>query len=312
MGAGTKRRSAIERVNMRNGLLFCAPAIVGLACFTVYPVVSLLYYSFCRYSALKPAVWVGWGNYQLLLHDALFWESIYNTAYYTALAVPLGIVIALSLAILLNAKVRGMAFFRTIFYIPSIVPVVASSVLWIWLLNPDYGLINLGVDWLGGISQHLGLPAFSGPGWLRSIVWAKPALVLMSTWGVGGSVVIYLAGLQDVPQDLYEAASLDGATPWQKTRHVTIPFMSPYIFFTTVMGIIGGFQYFTQAWVMTGGTGGPVNSTMMFSMYLFRNAFQLFKMGYACAMAWLLFLVILGATLLLFRSSARYVYYGGK
>lgn len=311
MGIST-RKSRLQRENTRNGLFFAAPAIIGIASFTVYPVFALLYYSFCRYSGLKPPQWIGLGNYKLLVHDQIFIESIYNTVYYTAFAVPLGIVVALGLAILLNAKVKGMAVFRTIFYVPSIVPVVAGAVLWVWLLNPDYGLINLTIDWFGGLSQKLRLPGFSGPGWLSSVEWSKPALILMSMWGVGTSVVIYLAGLQDVPQELYEAASLDGASGWRKTWHVTLPFMSPYIFFTAVMGIIGGFQYFTQAWVMTGGTGGPVNSTMMFSMYLFRNAFQLFKMGYACAMAWLLFLVILGATLLLFKTSARYVYYGGR
>jgi len=295
-------RSTIGKTNTRNGLLFTAPALIGLAVFTVYPVVSLLYYSFCRYSALKPPSWVGLGNYQSLMHDQLFAESLYNTLYYTVLAVPLGIITAFGLAVLLNAKVKGLAFFRTIFYLPSIVPVVASSVLWLWILNPDYGLVNL-------LLRHLGLPE---RGWLADPAWSKPALILMSTWGVGGSVVIYLAGLQDVPQELYEASSIDGANGWQKTWNITIPFMSPYIFFTAVMGIIGSTQYFTQAWVMTGGTGGPANSTMFFAMYLFQNAFQMFKMGYACAMAWLLFIIILAATLLLFRSSARYVYYGGR
>ena len=313
-----KRRNALQRTNTRNGLLFTMPALIGLAVFTAYPVVALLYYSFCRYTALKPPTWVGLSNYSVLMHDKLFLESLYNTAYYTVFAVPLGIIVAFALAVLLNAKVKGLAFFRTIFYIPSIVPVVASSVLWLWILNPDYGLINLSIEGFGHALQwvcgHLGIhfAGFTGPGWLSSPTWSKPALILMSAWGVGGTTVIYLAGLQDVPQDLYEAASLDGATGWQKTRHITVPFMSPYIFFTAVMGIIGSTQYFTQAWVMTGGTGGPANSTMFFAMYLFQNAFQMFKMGYACAMAWLLFIVILVATLLIFKSSARFVYYGGK
>ena len=297
-----RHKSALQRTNTRNGLLFVMPALIGLALFTLYPVVSLLYYSFCRYTALKPPIWTGLANYEALMHDRLFAESLWNTAYYTIFAVPLGIIVAFGLAVLLNAKVRGLAFFRTIFYIPSIVPVVASSVLWLWILNPQYGLINLALGALG----------IAGPGWLASPTWSKPALILMSIWGVGASVVIYLAGLQDVPQDLYEAASLDGASGWKKTWHITIPFMSPYIFFTAVMGIIGSVQYFTQAWIMTGGSGSPANSTMFFAMYLFQNAFQLFKMGYACAMAWLLFVVILGATLLLFKSSARYIYYGGR
>lgn len=306
------RKSGNRLSNTKTGLLFVSPALVGLALFTVYPVFSLIYYSFCRYSALKPPTWIGFANYTALVHDRLFLESLYNTAYYTIFSVPLGIIVAFSLAVLLNAKVKGLATFRTIFYIPSIVPVVASSVLWLWILNPDYGLLNIAINGFGDFLRKLGLPGVSGPGWLASPEWSKPALIIMSTWGVGGSVVIYLAGLQDVPQDLYEAASIDGASSWQKTRHITIPFMTPYIFFTAVMGIIGSVQYFTQAWVMTGGTGGPANSTMFFAMYLFQNAFQMFKMGYACAMSWFLFVVILVATLLIFKSSARYVYYGSR
>lgn len=323
MGRPT-RKSLLERTNTRNGLLFVLPSLIGLAVFTAYPVVSLLYYSFCRYTALKPPTWVGLANYRMLFHDRLLLESLINTAFYTVFAVPLGIIVAFSLAVLLNAKVKGLAVFRTIFYIPSIVPVVASSVLWLWVLNPDYGLLNTLLQWLHlPTSGWMAQPDNIKPGLMEFMrhpisafrelsFGAKPALILMSTWGVGGSMVIYLAGLQDVPQELYEAASLDGASGWQKTRHITIPFMSPYIFFTAIMGIIGSVQYFTQAWVMTGGTGGPANSTMFFAMYLFQNAFQMFKMGYACAMAWLLFLVILGVTLLIFRSSARYVYYGGS
>lgn len=320
----TKRTSALSRQNTRNGLLFTMPALIGLALFTVYPVISLIYYSFCRYSALKPPVWVGLQNYQTLAHDKLFLESLTNTAYYTIFAVPMGIITAFFLAVLLNQKVKGLAFFRTIFYLPSIVPVVASSVLWLWVLNPDYGLVNTFLQWLhlptsGWMAQPENvnmtfLELLRHPiAALRELSFgAKPALVVMSTWGVGGTTVIYLAGLQGVPQELYEAAELDGASGWQKTRHITVPFMSPYIFFTGVMGIIGSTQYFTQAWVMTGGTGGPANATMFFAMYLFQNAFQMFKMGYACAMAWLLFIVILVSTLIIFKSSAKHVYYGGK
>lgn len=323
MARGTKR-SALDRTNTRNGLLFVLPTLIGMAVFTAYPVVALLYYSFCRYTALKPPTWVGLANYKMLLHDQLFLESLYNTAFYTAWAVPLGIIVAFSLAVLLNAKVKGLAFFRTIFYVPSIVPVVASSVLWLWVLNPDYGLINNALQWLhlptsGWMAQPDNikpglLVLFTNPvEFLQNLsLGAKPALIVMSTWGVGGSMVIYLAGLQDVPQELYEAASIDGASPWQKTRHITVPFMTPYIFFTGIMGIIGSVQYFTQAWVMTGGSGGPANSTMFFAMYLFQNAFQMFKMGYACAMSWLLFILILGITLIIFKSSARFIYYGGK
>lgn len=298
----SKKLSTHERRNLRNGLLFCSPVIVGLLSFTLYPVLSSLYYSFCNYPMLKPPVWVGLANYRTLFHDPIFYVSLKNTAYYALLATPTGIIVAFILALLLNQKVKGMALFRTMFFVPSIVPMVAGSVLWLWLLNPQYGLIN----------AVLKLVGIEGPGWMADPNWSKPALILMSTWGVGGWMLIYLAGLQDVPQDLYEAAEIDGASPVQRVWHVTVPFMSPHIFFTLVMGFIGAMQYFTQAFVMTNGGGGPVDSTKFFSLYLFQNAFMYWKMGYACAMAWILFVVILLFTLLLFKTSARYVYYGGE
>jgi multiple sugar transport system permease protein len=309
------RASVVARRHTINGLLFTSPAIIGLALLTLYPLVASLYYSFCSYSALKPPVWVGIGNYRLiwrdLTHHGLLFESIYNTVYYSVFAVPLGIVAAFLLALLLNQKVRGQAFFRTLFYVPSVVPVVASSVLWLWLLNPQHGLVNLMARWTG-IEALLSAIGMKTPiGWLADPAWSKPALILMSVWGVGNSMVIFLAGLQGVPEEYYEAAELDGATSWQKTVAITAPMMSPYILFMLIMGLIGSFQYFTQAWVMTNGTGGPANSTMMYPMYLFQNAFQFFKMGYACAMAWLLFVAIVAATAIIFRTSARYVYYGG-
>ncbi len=314
----------MARANTRNGLLFTLPALVGLLVLTAYPVFSSLYYSFCSYSALKPAKWVGLANYQRLIHDPLARDAALNTLYYAVFSVPLGIVVAFLLAMLLNTKVKGLAFFRTLFYIPSIVPMVAGSVLWLWVLNPQYGILNwlLGLA-IDGVNAAIhGLNHFAGchigawgavpPGWLSDPVWAKPALILMSAWGVGGSMVIFLAGLQGVPQDQYEAAELDGASPFQKMRYVTVPFMSPYLLFSVVMGLIGSFQYFTQAWVMTGGTGSPAGSTMFYCMYLFQNAFQQFKMGYACALAWALFVAILLATLVLFKTSARLIYYGDR
>lgn len=291
--------------NLRNGLLFCSPAILGLLAFTAYPVLASFYYSFCNYPMLKPPVWVGLANYKALLADPVFYNSLGNTLYYAVFATPLGIITAFLLALLLNQKVKGMALFRTMFFVPSIVPMVAGSVLWLWLLNPQYGLINTVLGWL-----HF--PPAMIPGWMADPKWAKPALILMSTWGVGGWMLVYLAGLQDVPRDLYEAAEIDGAGAWQRAMHITVPFMSPHLFFTLVMGLIGAAQYFTQAFVMTGGQGGPVDSTRFFSLYLFQNAFLYWKMGYACAMAWILFVVILLFTLLLFRSSAKYVYYGGE
>ncbi len=297
-----RKSSLTDRRNLKNGLLFCSPAILGLLAFTLYPVVSSLYYSFCNYPMLKPPVWVGLANYRTLFRDPVFYTALYNTAYYAIFATPLGMLVAFLLALLLNQKVKGMAVFRTMFFVPSIVPMVAGSVLWLWLLNPQYGLIN----------ALLGVVGIQGPGWMADPKWAKPALIVMSTWGVGGWMLIYLAGLQDVPQDLYEAAEIDGASVWQRVWNITVPFMSPHLFFTLVMGFIGAAQYFTQAYVMTNGGGGPVDSTRFFSLYLFQNAFQYWKMGYACAMAWILFIVILLFTILLFKTSARYVYYGGE
>lgn len=300
-----KNKSSIQKINTRNGILFCLPIIIGLSLFTLYPVLASLYYSFCNYPMLKPPVWIGLGNYKTLIHDPVLCTSLVNTAYYAVFATPIGLAVAFLLALLLNQKVKGMAIFRTMFFVPSIVPMVAGSVLWLWLLNPQYGLINT-------ILQAMHMPSALIPGWMADPKWSKPALILMSTWGVGGTMLIYLAGLQDVPVDLYEAADIDGANPIQKLLNVTIPFMSPHIFFTMVMGFIGAFQYFTQAYVMTGGTGGPMDSTRFFSLYLFQNAFQYWKMGYACAMAWILFIIISLFTLLLFKTSARYVYYGGE
>lgn len=298
-----KRKStATERRNLRNGLLFCSPVIVGLLGLTLYPVLASLYYSFCNYPMLKPPVWVGLTNYRTLFSDPVFYKSLGNTAYYAFYATPIGMAVAFLLALLLNQKVKGMAIFRTMFFVPSIVPMVAGSVLWLWLLNPQYGLVNT-------LLAAAHLPSFNG---MSDPATAKQALIIMSTWGIGGWMLIYLAGLQDVPQDLYEAAEIDGAGTLSRTWHITIPFMSPHLFFTLVMGFIGAAQYFTQAFVMTNGKGGPVDSTRFFSLYLFQNAFQYWKMGYACAMAWILFVIILVFTLVLFKTSARYVYYGGE
>ncbi|MEI7635363.1 MAG: sugar ABC transporter permease [bacterium] len=294
-------KSAIKRRDQINGMLFTSPVIVGLLLFTGYPILASLYYSFCNFPGLRPPVWIGMGNYLQLIKDPLVTKSLLNTAAYAAGSVPAGIAVAFVLALLLNQPVRGIAVFRTIFYLPSIVPAVASSVLWLWVFNPQYGLLN-------GV---LGLFGINGPGWMADPVWAKPALIIMSTWGVGGTMIIFLAGLQDVPREMYEAAEIDGASDLQQTAHITLPFMSPHIFFAFIMGLIGASQYFTQAYIMTGGAGSPANSTLFFAMYLFQNAFHFFKMGYACAMAWLLFLLTLIATIVVFKSTARYVYYQG-
>jgi len=284
------------------GVLLAAPAMLGLLGFTTYPILASLYYSFCRYSVLRPPRWVGLANYRHLFVDELFLRSLGNTLYYALFAVPLGIAVALGLALLLNTGVRGLSVYRTCFYVPSIVPLVASSVLWIWLFNPQSGAVN-------DVLRRLGVS--HPPGWLADPAWAKSAIILWSVWGVGGAMVIFLAGLQDVPQEMYEAAEVDGATGWHKLWAVTIPFLSPHLLFNVIIGLIGAFQFFTPAYVMTGGTGGPVDSTLFYSLYLFQVAFADFKMGYACAMAWMLFALVVAATALIFKTSARYVYYAG-
>jgi multiple sugar transport system permease protein len=294
-----------ERRNLRNGLLFALPYIVGFTMLEVYPLAMTVKYSLQRYSVLRPAVWVGLENYRrLFVEDATFWKSLYNTAYFTLGSVPAGLALALCLAMLLSLKVRGQAVYRTIFFLPTIVPLVASAVLWLWVLDPQSGLLN---STLRGV---LHLPKV--PGWLADTNWSKPALILMSLWSIGGAMVIFLAGLAEVPQSLYEVADIDGAGPLSKFRHVTLPMVSPVILFNLIIGLINGFQYFTQVYVMTNGRGDPAESTMFYALYLYRNAFYYLQMGYGAAMAWIMFLVILGATLVVLMMSKRWVYYLGE
>ena len=282
------------------GLAFTSPFIVGFFVFTLYPLLASFYYSFTQYSILTPSRWIGLANYSnLFTRDDLFWTSLGNTLYFVSLSVPLGLLTSFGLALALNARVRGISIYRTIFFLPTLVPSVALSVLWLWIFNPQYGLLNQILSWVS-------LPPL---GWLTDVNQAKPALILMSLWGVGGTVVIFLAGLQDVPSQLYEAADIDGANGPQKVFYITLPMMTPVILFNLITGIIAGFQYFTQAYIMT--NGGPINATLFYSLYLYRNGFQYIKMGYASAMAWIMFLIIFACTLLVFRVSRGLVYYGG-
>jgi multiple sugar transport system permease protein len=286
-----------------NGLLFIAPWLVGLLIFTLYPILASFYYSFTEYDIVSAPKFVGLANYQALLTtDPLFYKGVRNTLFYAAVAIPLNIMVAIGVALLLNMRVRGMAFYRTIFFLPSIVPDIAAAMLWAWILNPQFGLAN-------GLLRWLGLPTI---GWLTDPAWSKPSLALIGLWGFGASVVIFLAALQDIPQHLYEAAELDGASTPSKIWHVTLPMLTPTIFFNLVLGVIGSFQYFTTAYVLTNGEGGPASSTLFYALLLYRNAFKYFKMGYASAMAWLLFAFILVITLIIFKTSGRWVYYEGE
>jgi len=281
------------------GYLFAAPWLIGFLLFTAGPMVASFYLSFTRYDVTSEMTWIGLRNYLKLPGDSLILKSLYNTAYYSFLAVPLGIILALFFALLLNQELPGMRVMRTIYYLPSVTSGVAVSLLWLWVLDPQFGIINT-------ILRAVGLP---GPPWLQSPAWAKPALILMSTWSVGTTTLIFLAGLQGVPRHLYDAASVDGANFWQRFRYITVPMLTPTIFFNLVMGIIGSFQVFTQAYVMT--QGGPNNSTLFYMIYLYNQAFTYVRMGYASAMAWLLFAIILALTLLVLRSSPLWVYYEG-
>jgi multiple sugar transport system permease protein len=289
-----------ERRRLLLGLCFISPWIIGFLAFTLYPVGASVYFSFCDYDVLQSPVWVGALNYRDMLTDTVFWKSLYNTLYYAAFALPLGMLVSLLVAVLLNQSVQGRSMFRTIYFLPSLVPVVAGAILWWWLLNGSHGLINHALSWFG----------IEGPQWLADEKWTKPSLILMSLWGIGNTVVIYLAALQDVPRSLYESADIDGATAWAKLWHITVPMISPVIYFNLIMGIIGSLQVFAQPYIMLGG-GGVNRSALFYAVYLFQNAFEYRQMGYACAMAWVLFIIILILTLLATRASRRHVYYAG-
>ncbi|MGQ9649044.1 MAG: carbohydrate ABC transporter permease [Phycisphaerae bacterium] len=299
-----------DRRHLVNGILFASPWLIGLSVFLAYPILSSLYYSFCDYSTLRPAVWVGLQNYQDLAQDAVMFKSLRNTLVFGAITLPGSLTAALMLALLLNSGVRGLPIFRTIFYLPCLVPAVASAMLWLWVLNGDFGILNYA---LGGLLRPLGLRP---PTWLADPLWAKPALAIMSIWGCGGTMVIYLAGLQDVPAELYEAAEIDGAGWWRKLFHVTLPCLSPVIYFTLIIGIIAVLQVFTPAYIMGGGPQGgtqgqPAQSTLFYALYMWAQAFEWLRMGYGCAMAWILFVIILALTLIAHRTAGKRVTYVG-
>lgn len=286
------------------GYTFAMPWLIGFFVLTAGPFLASIIFSFCSYDVLHPPRWVGLLNFQQLF--TVDWPvlsiTLYNAGYLALFGIPLGIVTGLGIAMLLNASVRGMHYYRTIYYLPSIVPIVASSILWIWLLNPDAGLLN--AAWRAVLTGWSGLQP---PNWLASEEWAKPALILMGLWGAGGGMILWLAGLQGVPQHLYEAATLDGATPVQQFRHVTLPMLSPYIFFNLIMGTIGALQTFENVYIMTG--GGPLDATRVPVLYLFDSAFRYFNMGYASAIAWVLFAIVLALTLIQVKLAPRWVHY---
>jgi multiple sugar transport system permease protein len=271
--------------------------VLGFLIFIAGPILASLYFSLTDYKIIAAPRWVGLANYAKLLKDPVFWQSLKVTLVYAVLSLPLGLILSLSLAVLMNQKIKGISFWRTIYYLPAVIAGAAVAVLWRWILNPEFGLVNVLLKYLG----------IQGPSWLQDSRWALPSLVMISLWAVGGSMVIYLSGLQGIATELYEAAEMDGATSWRRFIHVTLPMLSPVIFFNVVMGLIGAFQWFTEPFVMT--RGGPSQSTLSYMLNLYNNAFQFFKMGYASAMAWVLFVLVLLLTMAVFRSSPMWVHY---
>lgn len=293
------------KLNMRtreaiNGYLFFSPWLIGLIFFSAGPILYSLYLSFTSYNMHSAPKWVGTLNYRVLFtEDPLFWQSLYNTLYYVVFSVPLATAAGVLMAVLLNQKVKGIGVWRTIFYLPSVVSIVVVSLLWQWIFDPTFGLINTALAQIG----------IEGPGWLQDRHWSKPALIIMSLWGVGGGMIIYLAGLQGISRELYEAARVDGAGRIRQFFNITIPMLTPTIFFNLIMGVLGALQVFVQAFIMT--AGGPVNSTMFYALYLYNKAFRDLQMGYASAMAWVLLVISLIFTLIILRTSRSWVYYEG-
>jgi multiple sugar transport system permease protein len=297
------RRPRLARREALSGFLFISPWIVGFLTLQFGPMIASLVLSFTEYQVVTGPRLTGFANYvSMFTADPSFIDALKVTFTYGLVAVPAGLVLGLLIAILLNQDVPGLMLWRTVYYLPSVVSGVAVAMLWVWIFHPEFGLINLALRLVVGIQ---------GPAWLAHPDWALRALIIMSLWGVGSSMIVNLAGLQGIPTELYEAASIDGATWWHKFWKVTLPMLSPVLFFNLVMGVIGSFQYFTNAYVMTG--GGPGRATLFYNLYLYRNAFHYYKMGYASALAWVLFVIILSFTLLIFKSSPLWVYYeGGK
>lgn len=297
----------VRRRQALTGLAFAAPFLVGFSVFIAYPVAASGFYSFTDFNLFQAPDFVGLDNYERMVGDERFWIALGNTLVLTLTGVPLSIVIAMAGAHLLNLPVRGQPLFRALVYLPSIVPVVVGGYLWRWMLNTEYGFINHFLDLVG----------IGGPGWLVEPAWTKPAIVLMSLWTVGGTMIIYLAALKDVPRDLYEAAALDGASWWSRFRHITWPTLSPVTLFQVIVNLIAYLQIFTQPYLLAqtrlNNVGaGPGQSMLTYAMYLFQNAFSFLKMGYASAMAWVLFLITLAITAVILVSSRKWVHDGSR
>ncbi len=290
------------RGRLVEGVLFTSPWLIGCLLFTLYPILASFYYSFTRYSLPKPPVWIGLGNYARLTTDPQIDLVLWNTLYLTVIGIPAQLIFALISAMLLNLKIRGQAAWRTIYVLPSLMPAVAGTLLWLWILNPRFGVVN----------NLLAAFGIKGPLWFTNPAWSKPSLILMQVWGVGSTTIIYLAGLQGVPQELYESAELDGAGVWQQFLHITVPMISPVTLFNLVTGVIWSLQFFTQAFIAGGGTsapGSPQGSLLFYGYYLYLQAFTYIRMGYAAALAWLLFIITMIVTVIIIRGTQQWTYY---
>ena len=297
-----RRRMTQRTRNTINGLLFAAPWLFGLSHVLDLPDHRLGLLQLHQVQRRPDAAVDRVGELpELFTNDPNFWDAVYNTFYFAIVSIPLAVICSFGLAMMLNAKVRGQVVYRTIYFLPTLVPEVALALVWVYIFTPITGLISVPFNWLG----------IRGPCWLTCEQWARPTLVLLALWIIGQQIVLYLAGLQDVPQDYYDASDVDGAGFWHKFRHITVPSVTPVIFFHVVTSVIGAFQFFAVPYIMTGGTGFPANSTLFYSIYLYKTGFQYFEMGYASALAWLLFLTTLVITLVIFRSSRLWVFYAG-
>jgi multiple sugar transport system permease protein len=297
------RTSRLLRREALDGYLFIAPWLIGFVLFVAGPMLGSIWLVLMRWDLLSPPQWAGLANIQSLFTNRLVGISLWNTAFYTFLSVPIGLAVSLGAALLLNQRLQFQSWFRTAFYLPSVTPAVANAMLWLWILNPDIGLAN-------NLLRMVGLPPLK---WIYDPALAKPTLVMLSLWGIGNTMIVFLAGLQNIPQSLYEAAEIDGAQWWQRFRYVTLPMLSPVILFNLIIGIIASFQVFTSAYLLTSGTatGGPQNSLLFTVLYIYRLGFEQFDMGAASALAWLLFLIILIFSLIQLRLSRAWVYYEG-
>jgi len=284
------------------GYLFILPWLIGFCLFTAGPILFSIFLSFHEWHIFDKMKWIGIENYKKLFADPLFYHSLKVTFYYAAISVPVGLVVGLFLAVLLYQKVKGTSVFRTIFYIPSIVPVVATATLWIWIYNPEYGILNFLLAKIG----------VRGPDWLYSTKWVVPAIAFMNAWTAGPNMIIYLASLEDIPKVYWDAAKVDGANSWQRFWHITIPFLSPTTFFLLITNVMGALQTFAQAYIMGGGGrgfGAPANASLFYCLYLYEQGWSWFNMGYASSLSWVLTLIIFTLTLIIFKTSNKWVYY---